>query len=208
MNGETRPERTALPLDVLDQIDRICDRFEATWEAGQRPRVEDYLGAVAEPYQPDLLCDLLAAELDARRRRGERPEPHEYLDRFPGEAAVDRGGLRVAVDPAIPASDSRTSPPSLMTTMSLLQGRVPPRAATSAPGAAVRSPRRRAMRRRASTSERTVMNRESDATPPRRRCSIHRTTVASCPAPRSPIATASCRWWAKAAWARSTGPTT
>ncbi len=28
------------------------------------------------------------------------------------------------------------------------------------------------------------MNRESDATPPRRLCSIHRTTVASCPAPR------------------------
>ena len=88
MNGQTRPERTALPLDVLDQIDRICDRFEATWDAGQRPRVEDYLGEVAEPYQPALLRDLLAAELDARRRRGERPEPREYRDRFPGETAV------------------------------------------------------------------------------------------------------------------------
>jgi serine/threonine-protein kinase len=88
MNRETKQERTALPLDVLDQIDRICNRFEATWEAGQRPRLEDYLGEVAEPYQPDLLCDLLAVELDARRRRGERPEPHEYRDRFLGETAV------------------------------------------------------------------------------------------------------------------------
>src|SRR3954465_15998277 len=88
MNGETRPERTALPLDVLDQIDRICDHFEAMWEAGQRPRVEDCLGGVDEPYQPYLLGDLLAAELNARRRRGEHPEPHEYQDRFPGEAAL------------------------------------------------------------------------------------------------------------------------
>ncbi len=55
-----------------------------------------------------------------------------------------------------------------------------PRAAASAPSAVVRS-RRRATRRRASTSERTVINRKSDATPPRRLRSIHRTTVASCP---------------------------
>src|SRR5262245_42823024 len=88
MNGETRPESTALPLDVLDQIDRICDRFEAMWEAGERPRVEDYLGGVDEPYQPYLRGDLLAAELAARRRRGEHPEPHEYQDRFSGEAAL------------------------------------------------------------------------------------------------------------------------
>ena len=26
------------------QIDQICDRFEAAWKAGQRPRLEDYLG--------------------------------------------------------------------------------------------------------------------------------------------------------------------
>jgi hypothetical protein len=64
-------------LDVLNQIDRMCDRFEATWEAGQRPWAEDYLDAVAEPYRSNLFLDLLAAELDARRRRGERPEPRE-----------------------------------------------------------------------------------------------------------------------------------
>ena len=38
MNGETRPERTALPLDVLDQIDRVCDRFvEYHFHAKLRP---------------------------------------------------------------------------------------------------------------------------------------------------------------------------
>lgn len=54
-----------------------------------------------------------------------------------------------------------------------------PREAASAPIAAVRS-RRRATRRRASTSKRTVMNRESDATPSRRLCANHRATVTSC----------------------------
>src|SRR4051794_22831608 len=88
MNGDTRPERTALPLDVLNQIDGVCDRFEAAWESGDRPRVEDYLGAVAEPYRTALLRDLLAAELNARRQHGEQPEAREYLDRFPGEAAL------------------------------------------------------------------------------------------------------------------------
>jgi serine/threonine-protein kinase len=111
MNRETRQERTALPLDVLGQIDRICNRFEATWEAGQRPRLEDYLGEVAEPYQPDLLCDLLAAELDARRRRGERPEPHEYRDRFPGETAVVVAAF-AAPTTRPPRMDARPSPPS------------------------------------------------------------------------------------------------
>src|SRR5947209_6787865 len=88
MNHPTRHDRTVLPLDVLEQIDQVCGRFEAAWESGDRPRVEDYLGAVAEQYRPALLRDLLAAELEARRRRGEQPEPHEYQDRFPGEAAL------------------------------------------------------------------------------------------------------------------------
>jgi serine/threonine-protein kinase len=82
---EVMPDRGELPLDVLDQIDRICDRFEAAWESGERPRVEDDLGAVAAAYRPALLRDLLAAELEARRRRGESPEAGEYTRRFPGD---------------------------------------------------------------------------------------------------------------------------
>ena len=75
--GSRQAERTALPLDVLDQIDRICDRFEATWQAGERPRIEDFLGQVADTYRAFLLRDLLAAELNARRRLGEQPTPTE-----------------------------------------------------------------------------------------------------------------------------------
>ncbi len=87
MSDETTDPRE-LPLDVLDRIDRACDRFEATWEAGGRPQLEDYLGAVASEYRTALLRDLLAAEIDARLRRGERPEPGEYRDRLPRDAAA------------------------------------------------------------------------------------------------------------------------
>jgi serine/threonine protein kinase len=101
MSAHPRPESTewSLPLGILDQIDQICDRFEGAWERGETPRFEDYLGAIDEPYRPALLHELLAAELDARRRRGERPTATEYAERCPEHAqrirdlfpAVERG---------------------------------------------------------------------------------------------------------------------
>ncbi len=48
--------------------------------------MEDYLGEVAEPDRPALLRELLAADLNARRRRGERPTPAEYAARCPEHA--------------------------------------------------------------------------------------------------------------------------
>ena len=80
MSAEPEPGRTelTLPLRVLDRIDQVCDRFERAWNSGQRPRLEDYLGEIAEAYRPALLRDLLAAELDARRRLGERPAPGQW----------------------------------------------------------------------------------------------------------------------------------
>jgi eukaryotic-like serine/threonine-protein kinase len=84
MNDQPTPDRTSLPTGMLDQIDRVCDRFEAAQAAGASPKIEDYLCEVDEPYQPALLRDLLASEIDARRQRGEQPEPREYRDRFAG----------------------------------------------------------------------------------------------------------------------------
>ncbi len=88
MSAEPEPESTELPLplSVLDEIDQICDRFEGAWRRGEAPRMEDYLGEVAEPDRPALLRELLAADLNARRRRGERPTPAEYAARCPEDA--------------------------------------------------------------------------------------------------------------------------
>lgn len=86
MRPNARDDHGTLRLDLADQIDRVCDRFDAALAADQRPRIQDYLGDVAESAQSTLLRELLAAELHWRRRRGERPEPREYLDRFPAHS--------------------------------------------------------------------------------------------------------------------------
>ena len=98
MNDPAPPDRRELPLELLDQIDRICDRFEAAWESDTRPRIEDHLDEVPAAYRLALLSDLLAAELAACRRRGEQPEPREYADRFPEDPETIAAALAVPPD--------------------------------------------------------------------------------------------------------------
>src|SRR5690349_3674388 len=69
-NGEGGSKQE-LPLDVVERIDEICDRFEAAWRAGERPGIEDYLHQIDEPYRTALAAELLASEVEARRRLGE-----------------------------------------------------------------------------------------------------------------------------------------
>jgi tetratricopeptide (TPR) repeat protein len=69
-------------------VDRAGDLFEDAWEAGQRPRIEEYLTDAAEPERSVLLHELLVVELGQRRRGGDTPVPAEYLDRFPDHTAL------------------------------------------------------------------------------------------------------------------------
>jgi serine/threonine-protein kinase len=113
MSNERMPDRKKLPVDVLDRIDQICDRFEAAWKVGERPRIEDCLGEAAEAYRTALVRDLLAGELHARRRRGERPEPAEYQNRLPGEATAIASAFRVPVDQPGLEEDGRVTMPDV-----------------------------------------------------------------------------------------------
>ena len=71
-----------LSLESAERINQVCRRFEAAWKECPEPWIEDYLGAVAEPWRSVLLCELLKVELDYRRR--------DYYGRFPGhEAMID-----------------------------------------------------------------------------------------------------------------------
>src|SRR5207253_1306084 len=70
------------------RIDQLCDRFEAAWQAGRRPRLEHYLGKIQAAEQPELLRELLVLELDYRQRSGEQPQSEEYRCRFPPHAAL------------------------------------------------------------------------------------------------------------------------
>ncbi len=86
MSGTDPRDYPSLPLSQLERVVGTCDRFEAAWQAGRRPRIEDYLGDLPEPERPALLRELLAIELECRRRCGEQPTPREYWARFPGDS--------------------------------------------------------------------------------------------------------------------------
>jgi WD40 repeat protein/predicted Ser/Thr protein kinase len=71
-------------------IDEVCDRFEAAWRAGDRPRIEDFLGGPTDSRSPPLLRYLLDLELEYRGGLGESPGPSEYRVRFAGhEGLID-----------------------------------------------------------------------------------------------------------------------
>src|SRR5262245_26851039 len=114
MSDKTKRDQSELPLEILDRIDQICDRFERAWEQGGRPRIENYLEEIAEPYRAALLRDLLAAELDARRRRGEHPSPTDYVARSPGhsESLLDLFLAAEAIQPLEPRLDEQACLPA------------------------------------------------------------------------------------------------
>jgi hypothetical protein len=84
--GISIPSRSA----VLELIDQICDRYEAAWLAGQRPRIDDYLHGLPENECSALLRELLRLERvylqrNQRQRwqRGERVLVQAYLEEAP-----------------------------------------------------------------------------------------------------------------------------
>src|SRR5262249_51718805 len=89
-----------------ESVDRIRGRFEADRAKGEQPRIENYLSS-DDPQRTDVLLTLLTSELDARRRRGELPEPSEYGGRFciPGDSAVIKAAS------AAPPNRSAVEPP-------------------------------------------------------------------------------------------------
>src|SRR5262249_2614491 len=76
---------------LITRQEELCDRFEAALRAGQRPRIEEYLGEVPEPGRPSVLRELLVLELEYRRRGGERPRPEGYAQRFPASIGLIDG---------------------------------------------------------------------------------------------------------------------
>jgi serine/threonine protein kinase/ABC-type branched-subunit amino acid transport system substrate-binding protein len=99
MNEAHGPGEEMLPPSLAARVDAACDRFEAAWQAGQRPRVEDYLGDAPEPERSVLLRHLIAVDIEYRQKHGEQPQAEEYRVRFP---ALDPAWLAEAV--AAPAA--------------------------------------------------------------------------------------------------------
>ncbi len=88
MNVATGRDNWLNETQIGQDVDEICDRFEAAWCAGDRPRIEDFLDGATHLSRRTLLRHLLAVEFDYRGRLGESPEESEYRSRFPGQEGL------------------------------------------------------------------------------------------------------------------------
>jgi serine/threonine-protein kinase len=91
------------PADLARHLDALCDRFEAGWQTGRPPAIEDLLAEVPEAARRRLLGDLLALERDYRNRAGRPLEEAEARDRFAplGPWATEVVADAFAADPAL-----------------------------------------------------------------------------------------------------------
>jgi len=77
-----------LPVTDLQQIDAICDRFEAAWSTGQSPDLASFLSEAPANVAAPLFGDLLDIELEYRGQRGEHLDARSYHERFPAFRAI------------------------------------------------------------------------------------------------------------------------
>jgi tetratricopeptide (TPR) repeat protein len=107
-----------LPLSLARQVDEICLRFEAAWQAGRRPPIEDYLADTPEAARPALVRELVLLDVEYRGKNGEVPRPEDYQERFPGlapawvvEAHTARGPEPAEAPPAPSPPAAAGAPP-------------------------------------------------------------------------------------------------
>ena len=81
----TNPHEPDSPSpDARDEwIEQQCDRFEAAWQSGTAPRVEDFLDDAPEDKHPQLLFALLLIDMEFLKRTTGKRKLDDYLARFP-----------------------------------------------------------------------------------------------------------------------------
>jgi WD40 repeat protein len=120
------PDHDSQAAERARHVGEICDRFEAAWKAAGPSGTPPALDAFLQPGSPAvaaaLLRELVQMDIYYRLRHGQRPQPADYLGRFPelgaawlaqhcasGTSAPDLASTTVPGGPEGHASD-RTSP--------------------------------------------------------------------------------------------------
>jgi serine/threonine protein kinase/formylglycine-generating enzyme required for sulfatase activity len=98
MSVPLSPGSEELPVSGMRRVEEICIRFEDGWKAGQRPRIEEYLGDIPEPERSYLLRELLALELAYRRQAGETLTEEDYRQRFREHPELVQAGFQSAAE--------------------------------------------------------------------------------------------------------------
>ncbi len=81
-------EGAGLSPTLVLRVDGLCDRFEAAWAGGERPRIEDFLEGLGDAESSAAMHELVALEVALRRAAGEEPAHADYDARFPQGAAA------------------------------------------------------------------------------------------------------------------------
>jgi len=109
------PTNDSAPARALRR-DEICERFEAAWQSGARPQIEDFLAQAGGDDPATLLRDLLAIEWERRAKLGEHPVQEEYRARFPQHEQLVAEMFKATGTARDPAPDATTdfdqAPPS------------------------------------------------------------------------------------------------
>lgn len=71
-----------LPVEQALLLEKACDDFEAAWNAGNRPRIEDFVAALPEPVRSAAIRELIGLDVYYRRKAGEEPGVEDYVLRF------------------------------------------------------------------------------------------------------------------------------
>ncbi len=83
-SADERAHSSFLNWEAWDRYEARCREFECRWQQGESPRAEDWVSGMAEVCREALLEDLLAIEIEYRRRKGERVDEAFFQARFPG----------------------------------------------------------------------------------------------------------------------------
>jgi tetratricopeptide (TPR) repeat protein len=103
----------ALTPEAANRSAALCAGFEADWQAGKRPVLEEFLAQVEQADRPPLLRELLALELSHRAQLGERPELAEYRLRLVDQPAlVEEVFYQLSTGPEAPPEPGLPSTPA------------------------------------------------------------------------------------------------
>ena len=83
MSDPLNLDSEALLETQMLRINRLCNKFEAGWQSGQPPLLEQVLGELTVAERPAALRDLLPLEIEYRQRAGETVQLADYAERFP-----------------------------------------------------------------------------------------------------------------------------
>ncbi len=78
----------AIPVHVLEQVDRMCLDFESSFRRGAGPSMEAYLRRVSDECYRAALYYLIQLERDLLCEQGDEPSLHAYQERFPDQQQV------------------------------------------------------------------------------------------------------------------------